>query len=106
MRICYCYETPGWKKLRWFLTVPRRDRHLTTLICLCNPTNDAFEGFHVVPGIEIGTRYTIRGDCDPLLQRGHRLNSLSELPAAAQTFARSGGQPAKPSDDAHLFIAV
>jgi len=103
MRICYCFETPGRKQIRWFLTVPRRNRHLATLICLCNRTNDGFEGFHIVWGIEIGTKYTIQGEDDPLLQRGHRLDGLSELPAAAQTFATSGGQPAKLSDEAHLF---
>lgn len=91
MRICHCFETPGFKKIRWFLTMPRRDRHLATLICLCNPTNDNFEGFHVVSGIEIGTKYTIKGDGDALFRHGHRLSSLSELPSAARAMAASGG---------------
>ena len=85
IRVCYCFETPGWKKLRWYLTIPRSDRHLATLICLCNRRNDAFESFHVVGGVDIGSKYTLRGECDPLLQRGHRLDSLSELPAAVRT---------------------
>ena len=84
MTICCCHETPGWNKLRWFLTIPRSNRHLTTLICLCNPRNDAFESFHIVRGIEMGGKYNIKGEKDPLLQRGHRLGSLSELPAEAQ----------------------
>jgi hypothetical protein len=77
--ICYCYETPGLKKMRWFLTVPRRDRHLTTLICLSNLTSDGFGGFYVVHGIEMGTKCSIKGYGDPLLQRAQRLNSLAQL---------------------------
>jgi hypothetical protein len=37
-----------------------------------------------LPRRRVLPKYTIRGDGDRLLQRGRRLSSLSELPAAAQ----------------------
>jgi len=81
--ICYCYETPGLKKVRWFLTVPRRDRLLTTLICLSNLSSDGFVGFYIAHGIEMGTKCSIKGDGDRLLQCARQLNSLAQLDTVA-----------------------
>jgi len=77
--ICHCHKTPVQKLLRWALRVPRRDRHLATLVCLSNRACDDFEAFYVLQGVEIGARHTIKGDSDPLLRRGQRLNSLADL---------------------------
>jgi len=38
----------------------------------------------------MGLEYQIKGESDPLLRRGHRLGSLSELPAAARAMTASG----------------
>jgi len=83
--ICHCHETRVQKLLRWVLRVPRRDRHLTTLVCLSNLTCDGFEAFYVVQGVEIGAKCTIKGDGDPLLPRGQQLNSLADLCTVART---------------------
>ncbi len=87
--ICQCYRTRVQKLLRWALRVPRADRHLTTLLCLANETGCGFEAFYIVQGFEIGTRYNITGEGDPLLQRGQRLNSLTDLCTVGRGFGPS-----------------
>ncbi len=106
LRVCYCFQTPGKQKIRWWLAAAPSDRHLTTLLCLGNLTNDGFEGFHLLPSLEGVTKHTIQREADPVLQRGVRIASLSELPAMAQAFASSAPKPAKPGDESHFFYMV
>ena len=88
--ICRYYTTRKRNEVRWELILPLRDRDLVTLLCLSNPSYDGFQGFYVMRGIDTGVEYQIRGESDPLLQQGHRLNSLADLLQAA----RNVGQPA------------
>lgn len=83
------------KLLRWALRVPFVDQHRTTLICLSNETGDGFEGFYILHGVEIGTRYNITGEKDPLLQRGQRLNSLADLRTVQQSLVQGAEQSAQ-----------
>jgi hypothetical protein len=62
------------------------------LLCLSNPTSDGFDDFYVMHGIEMGTKYNITAEEDPLLQRGCRVDSLADLCSVAQTLIRAAGQ--------------
>jgi hypothetical protein len=42
-------------------------------------------------GIDTGVEYQIRGESDPLLQQGHRLNSLADLLQAARNVDQPAG---------------
>ena len=79
IKIAECYRTRAQKMLRWALRVPFADRHLTTLICLPDEAGDGFESFHILHGVDIGTRDNLAGADDPLLRRGQRLDSLADL---------------------------
>jgi len=92
MKICQCYRTRVQKLLRWALRVPSVDQHLTTLIGLSNETGDGFEGFYILHGVEIGTRYNITGERDPLLQRGQRLNSPADLCTVRRSLVQAAEQ--------------
>ena len=93
--ICEFYRTRVQKTPRWALRVPRTDRHLTTLLCLPNWNCRGFKAFYIVHGIEMGTRYNITGEGDPLLQRGQRLNSLADLCTVGQSLVQAAGQSAE-----------
>jgi len=95
MTICQCYRTRVQRLLRWALRVPFVDQHRTTLICLSNETGDGFEGFYILHGVEIGTRYNITEEKDPLLQRGQRLNGLADLRTVQQSLVQGAEQSAE-----------
>jgi hypothetical protein len=90
--ICPRYKTPVQKMPRWALRVPRTDRQLTTLLCLPNEACGGFEAFYIVQGVEMGTRYNITGEGDPLLQRGRRLNSLTDLCTVGRILVQAAEQ--------------
>jgi hypothetical protein len=88
--ICRYYTTRRRNDIRWELILPLRNRDLVTLLCLSNPSCDGFQGFYLMRGISTGLEYQIKGQGDPLLQRGLRLDSLADLLQVAGNV----GQPA------------
>jgi DNA invertase Pin-like site-specific DNA recombinase len=77
--IARSYETKVRHQSRWKCFPSPARCNLVTLLCLANPSFDGFLTFYVMPGINVVSEYRIKGERDPWLGRGERLDSLSDL---------------------------
>jgi len=90
------YKAPAHESTCWALKIPLKCQGLPSLLCLLDPFRQSFQGFYIIAGLKIGSRYHIKGEEDPLLQRAWRLNSLADLcnveNAEALFSQQNGGQ--------------
>ncbi len=79
--ICPTTKTPlGYQ--RWRIPPLRGPQSQVTLLCLCNPRNDAFQDFYVVPSVDRGRCSVVRRD-NWQLRIGTRVRDLYRLSALA-----------------------
>ena len=86
--ICLGFTVRRGKSMRWKLHVPLAARHLSRLICLSNLNSDGFVAFYLMPNIQMGFQYWIKGEADPFLRRGKRFNDLAEFCSLMQDAAQ------------------
>jgi hypothetical protein len=77
-----------WKQaIRWQVEPHPHERRLVTLLVRLNASNTAFLDYHVLPRMEGRTRFRLRLE-DPWLNKGRRLQDLSELRRVVEQIAR------------------
>ncbi len=81
------YKTPTQRKVRWEVHPHKIEAGLVTLLCLANLNFDEVRHFYVMPGINIGAEYQIKGTDDPWLRRGRRLKSVQDFHSAVRATA-------------------
>lgn len=85
--IARCYKTNALRKLRWELQPHKIESGLVTLLCLANLNFNEVKHFYVMPGINVGAEYQIKGPTDPWLRRGIRLQTIKDFYSAVRTLA-------------------
>jgi DNA invertase Pin-like site-specific DNA recombinase len=91
IRICN-RRTTGRVRWRLYNGISSHQEHVT-LLCLLNVTNDGFDKFYIVPGMEsVPGEQIITENCS-LLATGLRLDDLAEMYGVARHCARKTGYP-------------
>jgi DNA invertase Pin-like site-specific DNA recombinase len=77
--VARCYKTTTFRKVRWEVLPHKLEKGLVSLLCLADPNFDSVRSFYVMPGINLGAEYQIKGTTDPWLRRGRRLGTIQDF---------------------------
>jgi DNA invertase Pin-like site-specific DNA recombinase len=76
--VCPAFRTMGGEP-RWRLIPGAAERAKPVLICRSQPGNRSFYDFHLIPELDLSTKYRNLKETDPWLERGQRFTSISRI---------------------------